>query len=683
MNSIKMKWIFVAVMAFNFLLSFSQVTNTRKWRKSEKDSLDNALLMYDDKNYSRALPIFENIHYNHPKEEFIKYMFGKLALTRSDKHDDAYRCLSEVYAKNKKVADIEYDLARAAHFTGRFDEASTLVDAYLKNKRTDPEGKKNGELLRHYISNAKFYTANPTKAKITNVGSIINTPDDEYVPTITADESMMIYTYVGTKSKGGRVNDFLQPDPQGEYREDIYMSVKENDQFAAPVALDSINTVSNDAAISLSHDGQILFIYRDNGDDHGDIYQSFMVGEHFSKPVKLKGQVNSYAWDGHCSLSPDGRTLFFSSERSGGFGGRDIYRATLMPDSTWGNVVNMGDSINTAYDDDAPFIHPDGITLYFSSKGRTSMGGYDIFQCTMSLVDSTWKMTEHLGYPINSTDDDIYFVLSAYGNNGYYSSGKKGGSGLKDIYLIETNFPKQRMLYMVKGKTLSDNNPVETNIKIEVTSQNNRVFKDFTSNSSTGQYLVTLPAEAQYKITYTYKDKAPQVFTLSTMGITGFTQTIHDVAFANKDTAKVITPTVAVTPTVATVTKTTEVVKADDFVPRTKMQEKIMKFVEKYGDISAEGLEFRVQIAAYKFPKNYVYKHLKGLGKVENLLLDDGITRITIGGKFATIKRAWEHNKKVVNAGQTDAFVTALYQGKRVYLEDLEKMGIFVVKPKE
>ncbi|MGZ3921798.1 MAG: hypothetical protein ACXVC7_15980, partial [Bacteroidia bacterium] len=94
----------------------------------------------------------------------------------------------------------------------------------------------------------------------------------------------------------------------------------------------------------------------------------------------------------------------------------------------------------------------------------------------------------------------------------------------------------------------------------------------------------------------------------------------------------------------------------------------------------AEGLEFRVQIAAYKFPKNYVYKHLKGLGKIEKLLLEDGITRITIGGKFNTLGKAWKHNKRVITAGQGDAFVTALYHGKRVYLEDLEKMGIFVVK---
>ena len=122
------------------------------------------------------------------------------------------------------------------------------------------------------------------------------------------------------------------------------------------------------------------------------------------------------------------------------------------------------------------------------------------------------------------------------------------------------------------------------------------------------------------------------------------------------------------------------VVLKDKFKPNTALQQKIKDYSEKYGDITAEGLVFRVQIAAYKYPKNYLYNHLKGLGKVENLLLDDGITRITIGGDFNSLSAAYEHNVKVILKGQTDAFVTVLYKGKRIYLEDLEKMGIFVVK---
>ncbi|MGZ3922036.1 MAG: hypothetical protein ACXVC7_17180, partial [Bacteroidia bacterium] len=572
-----MKKLFALIFLAAYFISVSQVTNTRKWRKTEKDSLDNALLLYDEKNYLYALPIFDNIHNNHPKEEFIKYIFAKCALYRPDKYEDAYNALSEVYAKNKKVENIEYDLAKASHLTNKFDEAITHIDLFLGNKHTSPEQRKDGELLKRYINNAKFYTANPTKAKINNLGPIVNSSDDEYVPTITADESVLIFTYRGVKSKGGKVNAFLQPDPFGQYTEDIYMSVKQNDQFTPPIALDSINTVGHDAAVSLSHDGRILFIYRDNGDDHGDLYQSYLIGESFSKPVKLKGLVNSYSWDGHCSLSPDGQTLYFSSERGGGYGGRDIYKATLLPDSTWGNVVNLGDSVNTAYDDDAPFIHPDGITLYFSSKGRTSMGGYDIFQSTMSEIDSTFKKTEHLGYPINSTDDDIYFVLSANGNNGYYSSGKKGGQGLKDIYLIETNFATPRSLMLVKGKTTSDKNPAETKIRVEITSRNNRIFKSFNSNPTTGQYLLSLPAGAQYSITYTYKDRAPKTLTVSTMDMVGYNEKINDVAFDSADTIKtIVTPTIALTNTViATSSVSAKPKTPDNFATKNKMQEKV------------------------------------------------------------------------------------------------------------
>jgi len=667
-----LKLIFFLIVLINSSLILAQTTNTAKWRRTEKDSLENALLLYDEKNYLLALPVFENINKNHPNEDFIKYAYGRCALFRSDKHEDAYTLLTEVYAKNKKIQDIQYDLALAAHYTNKFDEALTLVDAFIVNKRTKPEDKKNAEQLKKYIYNAKYYVAKPTTAKITNLGSIVNSADDDYVPTITADEDILVFTYRGGKSTGGRMNAYLQPDKNGQFTEDIYMTVKINDEFGKPFALDSINTNAHDAAISLSHDGNILFVYRDNGDDHGDIYQSNLIGLNFTKPAKLKGQVNSYSWDGHCSLSPDGQILYFSSERGGGYGGRDIYKAQLMPDSTWGNVKNLGDSINTALNDDAPFIHPDGITLYYSSEGKTSMGSYDIFRATMNLQDTTFKKTEHLGYPINSTGDDRYFVLAANGKTGYYSSGKKGGQGLSDLYLIETNFEGVKpAIYMVKGKITKDGKNVAAKIVVEVTSKNNIVYKTVKSNEINGQYLVFLPPGSTYKIKYIYDNFEYKNIDIDATKLNEYTEQVIDVNFdiPKKDTVKIVeTPTVAVT---------TNTVVKDNFVPRNKLQAKIMRYVEKYGDISAEGLEFKVQIAAYKYPKNYAYKHLKGLGKVENLLLEDGITRITIGGAFSTIRKAWEHNKKVVVAGQTDAFVTVLYKGKRIYLEDLEKMGIF------
>ena len=300
---------------------YAQTTNTRNWRKTEKDSMANAFLLFEGKNYKRAFAYFERIHKEHPKEEFLKYVYGKTALCRSDKYEDALKMLQEAYTKNPKIDIIEYDLARALHFNYKFDEALEMVDRFMENKYTKPEEKPAAELLKKHIQNAKYYSSIQTQAKITNIGKPINSPDEEYLPTISADESIMIFTYAGQKSKGGKLNEtIMQPDSiNGIYTEDVYMSIKQNDQWQTPVPLDNINTINNDANISLSQDGQLLFIYKEDAVGHGDIYESHLVGETFSFPTKLKGQINTISREGHCSLSPDGKTLYFTSDRPGGF----------------------------------------------------------------------------------------------------------------------------------------------------------------------------------------------------------------------------------------------------------------------------------------------------------------------------------------------------------------------------
>lgn len=640
--------------------TFAQVTKTNKWRKTERDSFENAFLLYEEKHYTLALPIYEVVNKNHPNEEFIKYMYGKTSLYRSDKHGDALAYLKEAYDKNKKIINIEYDLAKAYHFNGKFDEALEMVNKYLAGKKLKPEERDEAELLKKGIQNASILSSKQTNAKIINIGLPINSPDEEYVPVISADESMMVFTYAGPKSKGGRVNAYGEASAIGYFGEDAYLSFKQNDTFMIPKPIENLNTTANDAAISLSPDGTRLFVFRDNGDDHGDIYESFLVGEEFTTPVKIKGLVNSFSWDGHCSLSSDGTTMYFSSERPGGFGGKDIYRATFMPDSTWGNIVNLGDSINTKYDEDSPFIHPDGITLFYSSKGPKSSGGYDIFMSSLEM-DSTFKVVENLGYPINTPDDDIYFVVAANGQRGYYSSGKPGGQGLKDIYLVNTEFPSHKLkAYLVKGKASSEGKPVEASFKIEVVNKNNAVFKTAKTNLMTGNHLTTLPAGNVYKMTFNYSTFPAQSFTLDASQIAAYTEKIVDVKFEPKDTLP-----------------KRDSLAVDTFKTKDKKLTNIQEHSRKYGNISAEGLEFKVQVAAYKYPKNYTYKHLKGLGTIDKTMVNNKITFITVGPAFKTLGEAWDLNKKAVNAGQKDAFVTAIYKGKRVYLEELVKMGIF------
>jgi len=722
-------FIFLILVCFIGLNLFSQNTNTKKWRKTEKDSMQSALMIFDEGNYLLALPYYQNLYNNHPKEEFLKYCYGKCGLYRSDKHEIALKLFSEIYDKNKKIENIVYEFAMANHYNYKFDEAIILLDKILIKRKSSPEIKKNAAQLKQYCNNGKYFYTHPSNAKINNIGKVINTEDEEYVPVISADESIMIFTYSGPQSKGGLQNDFVQPDINGKYFEDVFQSVQIDGEWKKPTPIENVNTNSHDGAIALSADGYYLFVYRDSGDDHGDIYMSNSLSGEWTIPQKLKGEVNSYSWEGSCSITADGKQLYFSSERGGGFGGKDIYRATLLADSTWSNVINLGDSINTALDDDAPFIHPDGVTLFYSSKGKNSMGGYDIFQSKLNCKDSSFCNPVNLGYPINTTDDDIYYVLSANGERGYYASGKKGGQGLKDIYSVYPGYVgKKPSIYIVKGKITEDGNPVASTISVEILDNNNIKFGEFVSSSSTGNYLISLPAGGDFKLIYKYKNFPYKTLDINTSKLEGYDEKIFNVDFTNrldtlmpfvsnisvKDslitivktpiksivnipepiklplvkptvvTTQVAKTSVVTTPLVTAIVKEpvikTTVVTKDNFKPNTLLQQKIKDYSEKYGDIKAEGLVFRIQIAAFKFPKNYRYDHLKGLGVVENVLLDDGITRITIGGEFQSLSSAYEHNKKVVLRGQTDAFVTMIYKNKRIFLEDLEKMGIFVLQ---
>jgi len=209
-----MKLKLTAILLFICILGFSQITNTWKWRKGEQDSMANALLLYEDGKVNLALPMFEKLYKNHPDEEYLKFMYGRTSLTRSDKHEVALQLLTEVYSKNKKAIDIEYDLARANHYNYNFDLAMEFADKSLNNKRTTPALKEKIPQLKKYIANAKEFYAKPTNAKITNAGDIVNSTWDEYVPVISADESLLIFTYVGRESTGGRQNGFWQEDGQ-------------------------------------------------------------------------------------------------------------------------------------------------------------------------------------------------------------------------------------------------------------------------------------------------------------------------------------------------------------------------------------------------------------------------------------------------------------------------------------
>ena len=372
----------------------------------------------------------------------------------------------------------------------------------------------------------KQLSIKPERVFIDNLGVSVNSSFPEYGASITADESTIIFTARRPNSTGGKK---LESD--GGYFEDVYISYKQNGKWQPAKSISkSVNTDSHDAAAGLSPDGSKLFIYRHSGTDGGDLYQSVLNGTEWEVPVHMNKNINTRWHESSVSLSYDGKRLYFISDRESGYGDRDIYCCELDANGEWGPARNLGPEINTKYAEEAVFMHPDGVTMYFSSKGHNSMGGYDVFKST--LVNGKWTKPVNLGYPINGPDDDVFFVVSGSGNHAYFASAKQDGHGEKDLYKITFLGPEKEPMLNTQDHLIVTNNDPKTDLKVEkapeaalskltllkgivvedksgkpiratielIDNEKNEVIAIFQSNSSTGRYLVTLPSGRNYGI---------------------------------------------------------------------------------------------------------------------------------------------------------------------------------------
>jgi hypothetical protein len=627
--------------------------------------------LFDNENYLQALPFYRSLAPKYSKSDYLTYRIGICLLYKVDELDSALIYLQKVKAMNPKAADIDLFLARAYHLNEMYDEALAALDLYETNANIQPSKRQEAKRLREYCIHAKELSANPVVATITNLGEPVNTENSEYVPIITSDDSVMLFTYRGESSNGGLQSYPGIPDSAGIYFEDVFMTTRYGGPWSDPLILDStINTVGHDACIAISTDGQTLLIYKDS-QGNGDILTSTLNGFYWSAPMPLIGDVNSSSWEGSATFSSDKRTIYFASERPGGYGGRDIYVATLQADSTWGNVKNLGPKINTPYDEDAPFLHPNGVTLIFSSEGHNSMGGYDIFQTTLTPVDSTYSdpsIPVNLGYPINTPGDDKYFVLGTDGTHGYYSSGKKGGYGQQDIYLVESEFKVNSNVLLLNGTITYDGVPAKGTVTIRDSEGKMRPVV-ITSNPVTGRYLATLPQGKKYTVTFQYPLCADQMDSADGAQTGEMKRVTLDAAFHSPAVVAKIAPKDSLTAVFKHIPQDT----IDLLLVEPTDAAMLLRV---FGNAKSPGLIYRVQIAAYNYPLNYSAAHLKEFGKVDTVILDDHITRFTLG-KFETYAEAQAYCQRVRAAGQTDAFVTAEKEGHRYLIAELIRLRFF------
>lgn len=704
----KLKFIASLILSLTFNLLVAQT----------KDLKEEAAYAFDNKDYKTAYECYDKLYAESPKNLEYKFRLGFCSIRYPEKKARAIEIFEDM-KRTDKSPEVDYYLGKAYHLNYRFDDAIDAYNEFLAVKRDKIKEEEqvmidDATLGLQNCKNGKELIAKKVIADIKNMGEPLNTSEDEYVPVISMDESVLIYTYVGKNTTGGKLNDDLLPDnDEGYFHEDVYIAKKTNDStFSAGVNIGTnINTMGNDAPIALSPDGNTLFTYTSTDKDRGDIYISNLNGEEWSKPERLNKNINTSEWEGSCSISSDGRFLYFASEREGGLGGRDLY-VSEKTNGDWGPAKNLGPKINTPYNEDAPFIHPDGITLFFSSEGHKSIGGYDIMYSVKQEND--WIEPLSMGIPLNTTEDDRYYVINAKGDVGYFSSnrGGTGGKGGQDIYCVTPGILGEKpILALLKGKVYA--NDVLTEAKLEVIKiATDEVVGPYYANSKTGKYLMALspgkikvkvmvngfePIQEEFDIEkltkfleirkdfYVYSadfahkpTQRPTKFILdSLLGKTPTDLTFKNDVYNNANVVDANSP--VKTATTAVTTTPTNVVPCEgtpipDF---TSLKGKSLndpavykEFLKIGGSTCAEGMVFKVQIAAYRHPENYKYDHLKQFGKPEIVNYPDGITRFT-QFQFSTIKEAEAARQKIIAKGQKDAWITAVINGNRYTLEEL------------
>jgi YHS domain-containing protein len=390
------------------------------------------------------------------------------------------------------INDAYYEIAYSHLYQGEYLAAATAYGNYTW--RTESKFSYHEVIqLSSNIANYAQFVNNQEVVNIINLGKTINTADDEYVPLISSNEELLLFT--------SRRDNGEEKDPLGRPFEDVYYSNNTESGFLWSEALEvegDINTALNDACVGLSPDGNTLFLFRTNKNlVGGDLYESILINDKWTTPVIMSSKINgTLSVERSASISLDGLTFYFSSNRDGGFEGFDLYRVSKLPNGEWSRAINLGWHINTPLDEDSPFIHPDGKTLYFSSKGHKNMGGFDIFKAEYKAEE--WINTTNLGAPTNSSKDDIHFTISANEKHGYYSSSKQGGFGGQDIYAIDY---LERSLHqsVIPATVIIDEIPSFSEISL-VEMESGELVGFFTSHPKTGKFIFLVNPNVEYEL---------------------------------------------------------------------------------------------------------------------------------------------------------------------------------------
>jgi len=506
---IKKATYFSVLLMFSISIVFAQKNVIEK--SEDQIKLFNAQQLFYAGSYQQALNIYNEVLKNKPNDANVICHIAECYFGMSQ-YAQALDNVKKAKAIDEKANEnISLLLGKLDFMDGNLDESLAEFTTF-KSLVTDSKRIKESDvdMFITQINTAKVLIAKPVDVKIENVGDVINSEYDDKTPSITADGRTMIFT-----SRRPGKSSALDVEGDKKYFEDIYISRWDSIKkaWAEPELIPGvINTEGHDACTSISPDGKELYIYKNDVDGEsrgGDIYFSKLSSSgKWGAPKSVGKPVNTSYFEGGACISPDGNSLYFVSERPDGYGHADIYMAKRKDRTEWENPVNLGPDVNSAEDEGGIFLAPDGKTLFFSSNGYNSMGGYDLFKTVNE--NGKWSKPVNLGYPINTLDNDMSFTLSVDAQTGYFTSDRKGGKGDLDLYRVDlSKYPilekdmKQKVvdsLAILKGTVFNAANgsPIEAEVVVYDLA-GTKVGSTKTSSGS-GDYFLTLVSNKTYEV---------------------------------------------------------------------------------------------------------------------------------------------------------------------------------------
>jgi hypothetical protein len=494
---------------------FSQKAKTHVLTTDEAKMVKkDASSMFFSENFDGALAAYKDLYKSDPKNVDYNFKLGYCYLMTNENKKASLEPLQ--YAAQSKDAKKEwlYFLGQAYMYNQMWDEAiQSFTDFQFAKVKMDKESV-SPERMIQMCTNAKDLTEHPVNVTFRNLGKTINTPFEEYNPFISADNSTLVFTSRRKGNMGGFIEDL------GIYTADVFTSAWKDTIWSKARSMGAnVNTEWDEECVGLSPAGDMVILYFDNTEFFGDLGMAPIKGKMWQRSTMLPITINTKSIESGATLSMDGNTLYFSSDRKEGSGKSDIWMVR-KENGQWGNPVNVKE-LNSTDDEINPVLSFDGKTLYFASDGSGSMGGYDIFYSRWNEDSHKWSKPVNIGYPLNDVDDNVFISFSGDGRFAYMSALRPEGLGNLDIYQVEfldtSNHP---FSHVISGSIAGNSGRIEvTKITLEDKSGNKLVYIPTSSNNnfalpaSPGDYTVKVEGYnfAPYSDTVTVGNEYPPV----------------------------------------------------------------------------------------------------------------------------------------------------------------------------